>query len=91
MVCSIFTSAAPGTPCRMRAMAAAVCCMSRKAVAVDFHGDIASHPGDELVKAHLNRLRKLVVISRKLSQGPLPSVQPGRFWAPRGSATRRGV
>ena len=62
-----------------------------KSIAIDFHGHIASHPGNELVKAHLNRLRELVVVSWKLLEGFFHPLQPGRFSAPRGLAMASAV
>jgi hypothetical protein len=36
-----------------------------KVIAVDFDGDITTHPGNQLVKAHLNGLGKFVVVAWK--------------------------
>ena len=38
-------------------------------VAIDLDGHIASHSGDELVEAHLNRLRIFIVVARQLADG----------------------
>ncbi len=37
-------------------------------VAIDLHGDIRPHAGDQLVEAHLDRLRELVTVAQKLAE-----------------------
>jgi len=42
-----------------------------KIIAIDFHGDVSAHAGNEFVKTHLNRLRELIAITRKLIHGSI--------------------
>ncbi len=63
-ICSTRTSAAPGIVSqhsRRRAPPTGSICV--EVVAEDLDGDVAAHAGDQLVEAHLDRLRELVGVA----------------------------
>ena len=63
VVCSTLTSAPPRTPRSTLAISLAVSVHRVEVVAVDLDRDVAAHAGDQLVEAHLDRLREFVVVA----------------------------
>ena len=58
-------------------------------VAEDLHRDVAAHAGDQLVEAHLDRLRELVVVARHARAAPPRCSRTSSSFGLRGSGHSR--
>ena len=90
VICSTFTSAAPGTFSSTSAISSPVSSSTSRSSPNTLTATSVRTPGDQLVEAHLDRLGELVVVAGDRSHGLLASPRPGRALARADRATRRG-